>query len=99
MNALLKRNARELGALNVAQMHARAAVASCRSTPYVLADANGRDDDVPHIELIDRAIAQLQGAREALLVHRPNFPKADGYIEEAGRVLRELEEMPCGSVA
>lgn len=99
MNALLQRNARELGALNVAQMHARAAVASCRSTPYALTDANGRDDDAPHIGLIDEAIASLQAARAALDLNRPQFAKADGFIEEAGRVLRELEEMPCGSVA
>lgn len=82
--------------VDIAHRHALAALASCRSTPYVLTDERGRDDDVPHLELIDRAIAQLQGAREALDLNRPLFAKADGHIEEAGRLLRELEELPCG---
>jgi hypothetical protein len=55
------------------------------SFPHKMCDERGRDDDVPHIQLIDRAIAQLQEARKALDLNRPLFAKADGFIEEAGR--------------
>lgn len=72
----------------------RAAQASV-NFPHRMCDAAGNDDDVPHIELIDQAIASLLCARKALDLNRPQFAKADGHIEEAGRVLRELEEMPC----
>jgi hypothetical protein len=68
------------------------------AVPYRTTDERGRDDDVPHIELIDRAIAQLQEARKALDLNRPLFAKADGFIEEAGRLQRELEDLPCGDV-
>lgn len=84
----------ELAALDVAQMHARAAIQSCKNTPYVLGD-----EDVPHLELIDRAMASLQCARDALDLHRPLWGKADGFIEEAGRLVRELEELPSRGAA
>ena len=64
--------------------------------PYRMCDAAGNYDDAPHIELIDQVIASLQCARKALDLHRPQFAKADGFIEEAARVMRELEELPCG---
>jgi hypothetical protein len=75
------------------QERSQQAAAASLAINYVLTDASGRDDDVPHIELIDQAIAHLQGAREALDLNRPNFSKADGHIENAGYALRQLEGM------
>ena len=75
--------------------HGFTATAQSLAFPYRTCDEHGRDDDVPHIALIDEVIAQLQGAREALNLNRPLFAAADGHIEEAGRLMSKLEELPC----
>jgi len=61
--------------------------------PHKTSDERGRDDDVPHIELIDRTIASLQEARKVLDLQRPNFIAGGALIEKASRSLSQLEEL------
>jgi len=70
-------------------------IAALRSLqfPHKTTDERGRDDDVPHLELIDRTIASLQEARKALDLQRPNFIAGGALIEQAGRTFSQLEEL------
>ena len=71
------------------------ALAALRSLsfPHMTTDERGRDDDVPHLELIDRTIATLQEARKALDLQRPNFIAGGALIEKASRTFSQLEEL------